>query len=60
MAARHVEAFRDNPMAIATHCAAECTKTPLLLDDNKVFLYLVDEFNGVPCCTRVTMTAYSS
>jgi hypothetical protein len=49
LAARHVEAFRDNPMAIATKLVQQSVRRVLsCFDDNKVFLYLVDEFNGVP------------
>jgi hypothetical protein len=49
LAARHVEAFRDNPMVIATKLVQQSVRRILsCFDDSKVFLYLVDEFNGVP------------
>jgi hypothetical protein len=49
LAARHVEAFRDNPVAIATKLVQQRVRRILsCFDDNKVFLYVVDEFNGVP------------
>jgi hypothetical protein len=49
LAARHVEAFRDNPVAIATKLVQQSVRRILsCFDDNKVFLYIVDEFNGVP------------
>jgi hypothetical protein len=49
LAARHVEAFRENPMAIAIKLVQQNVRRILsCFDDNKVFLYLVDEFNGVP------------
>jgi hypothetical protein len=49
LAARHVEAFRSNPMAIATKVVQQRVRRVLsCFDDTKVFLYIVDEFNGVP------------
>jgi hypothetical protein len=49
LAARHVEAFRDNPIAIATKLVQQRVRRIFsCFDDNKVFLYIVDEFNGVP------------
>jgi hypothetical protein len=49
LAARHVEAFRDNPMTVAIMVVQQRVRRVLSCFDNaSAYLYVVDDFNGVP------------